>query len=176
MDAIFVSVRTGYWLKVLEFNSTSDWSQLKSGLETVLDHDSDVYMQLQNVRHDWAYPLHRVGRHDHSQLASLLLCAGLPVDTPDSDGHTLLHGAAEGGHLQLVKLLLEHGADVDVQGSRGDTPLMGATECGYLEVAKVLVQARADTSLRDSNGRTALDLANLLGRTELVHYLKRFSH
>ncbi|UKZ87402.1 uncharacterized protein TrAFT101_003207 [Trichoderma asperellum] len=54
------------------------------------------------------------------------LPAGLPPNTTNEKGDTLLMLAAYHGHADLVKLLIEHGADPNRVNDRGQSPLAGA--------------------------------------------------
>ncbi|HLH32289.1 MAG TPA: ankyrin repeat domain-containing protein, partial [Terriglobia bacterium] len=51
----------------------------------------------------------------------LLLKAGGDVNAKDSQGKTLLHGAAFWGWNDVVKYLVDHGADLKAKDNRGNT-------------------------------------------------------
>jgi len=66
---------------------------------------------------------------------------GFKVNTPDKDGMTLLHHAAQGNQADLVELLRErYAARVDAKDSKGRTPLDVAQEAGANEAAQRLAQ------------------------------------
>ena len=52
-----------------------------------------------------------------------LLDRGVPIDTKDDEGMSLLHWAARGGHVCTIRLLIRRGCDVDSVDGRGLTPL-----------------------------------------------------
>jgi hypothetical protein len=54
---------------------------------------------------------------------TLLLDAGLDINTTDTTGRTALHGAALQGYDQVVRFLAERGAKLDIKDKRGFTPL-----------------------------------------------------
>ncbi|KAJ8876685.1 hypothetical protein PR048_021132 [Dryococelus australis] len=163
----------GIWFQVEEFVRNRDWRQLKPKLLPLLDDSSVVYDQ---VRHIDVLPMYIIGQHNYNELASLLLCAGMPVDALDNRSHTMLHGAAGGGELQLTKMLLDLGAYVNVKNSKGYTPIMKAAYYNHLEVVKVLLQAGADTRAKNNERLTALDLARKNRAREVEEYLGQFPH
>ena len=59
-----------------------------------------------------------------------LLDRGIPIDTKDDEGESLLHWAALGGHVTTMRLLIRRGCDVDSVDGRGLTPLHWAAGMG----------------------------------------------
>ncbi|KAJ8878064.1 hypothetical protein PR048_022528 [Dryococelus australis] len=167
---------TCVWFQVMDFNKHRNWTQLRIGLEAVLDHKSDVYGQLQYSLHFSNSQIFWIGFYGHTQLASILLCGGLSVDIDEPASDTMLHGAAEQGHVSLVKLLLDFGADINRRGISGMTPIMRAASWGKLEMVKVLFKAGADTTIKDSIGRTALQWAKTREKAEVVKILQQLPH
>ncbi len=100
------------------------------------------------------------------QAAELFLKAGLPADTRDKKGVTLLGLAARTGNLAMVELLLNAGARMDTQSEdRGNSPLMDAVAGGHERIARRLVEAGANVNLQSKDGQTALVLA--VGRNDV---------
>ncbi len=90
---------------------------------------------------------------------------GLPVDTQDGDGQSLLMLAAYHGHAETVTALIERGADVDLRNDRDQAPVAGALFKGENDVVAALVAAGADL---DAGTPTAREAAAMFGRTELL--------
>ncbi|MYU24728.1 ankyrin repeat domain-containing protein [Streptomyces sp. SID8352] len=90
---------------------------------------------------------------------------GLPVDTRDGVGNTLLMLAAYHGHAATVRVLLDRGADPDLLNDRGQSPLSGALFKGNDAVVALLHRAGADL---DTGTPTARDAAVLFHRTHLL--------
>ena len=59
----------------------------------------------------------------HTKTVADLLDGGVPIDTKDDEGMSLLHWAAWGGHVTTMRLLIRRGCDVDSVDGRGLTPL-----------------------------------------------------
>lgn len=79
--------------------------------------------------------------------ASLLVAYGADVNFTDSDGHTVLHLAAELGNAELVALLIDAGADPSAKNRVGLTPHMSARiaavfsdGAGFSEVLELLAK------------------------------------
>ena len=68
-------------------------------------------------------PLHHAARHDHHQLATLLIRKGARVDDQDCSGATPLHIAALSGSADTVNVLLNMNATVEMKDKNGKTPL-----------------------------------------------------
>lgn len=109
-----------------------------------------------------AQDLAREGRTD--ELAEFVE-HGLPVDTDDADGNTLLMLAAYHGHAESVQMLLDHGADPDARNARDQSPVAGALFKGADDVVAVLCRAGADL---DAGTPTARQAAEMFGRTHLL--------
>jgi ankyrin repeat protein len=85
------------------------------------------------------------------------LAQGLPVNTRDQRGTTLLMHAAALGSPDAVKLLLGSGADANARNDLEATALiLGA---GNVEKARMLVENGAEVNARSKLGRTALMIA-----------------
>ena len=90
---------------------------------------------------------------------------GLPVDTVDHDGNTLLMLAAYHGHAATVRALLDRGASPDIRNTRDQSPVAGALFKGADDVVAVLRDAGADL---DAGTPTARQAAEMFGRTHLL--------
>lgn len=90
---------------------------------------------------------------------------GLPVDTADADGNTLLMLAAYHGRTDTVLALLRLGADPDLRNARDQSPIAGALFKGADGVVAALRQAGADL---DAGTPTARVAAALFGRAHLL--------
>ncbi|TFG77055.1 MAG: MBL fold metallo-hydrolase, partial [Chrysiogenales bacterium] len=76
----------------------------------------------------------------------------------DSQGRTLLHGAAAAGQLEMARWLIERGAEVDARTLQLSTPLMHAALSGKADMVRLLIDQGADLAARDSYQRTAFIL------------------
>ena len=115
---------------------------------------------------------HRVFEHARNGRTRELcgyLDLGIPVNSTDSDGNSLVMLAAYHGHPRTVIALLERGADPDRVNARGQTPLAGAVFKGERDVVAALVSADADPYLGTPN---ALDAARFFARTDLLELLE----
>lgn len=90
---------------------------------------------------------------------------GLPADTVDRDGNSLLMLAAYHGHGQTVTALLQAGADPNLRNVRDQCSLAGAIFKGEGEVARVLLAAGADPDLGTPSARQA---AEMFGQRHLI--------
>lgn len=91
--------------------------------------------------------------------------AGVPVDTSDPAGNSLLMLAAYHGHVETVRALVERGADPDLANVNGQTPVGGTVFKGHDEVTRLLLESGADP---DAGQPPARQLARMLGRTDLI--------
>lgn len=97
----------------------------------------------------------------------LLLDKGVPIESRDEEGSTLLTTAAGYGETEIVRLLLERGADVQAKDEHGLTALMAAAcQCALAtmndtyDIVKILLEKGADVNGRNHEGETALILAS----------------
>lgn len=115
---------------------------------------------------------HRIfehARHGRVRELSGYLDLGVPVNSTDSEGNSLVMLAAYHGHPRTVLALLERGADPDRANARGQTPLAGAVVKGERDVVAALVAADADPYLGTPN---ALETARFFGREDLLGMLE----
>ncbi|MFC9090364.1 ankyrin repeat domain-containing protein [Nocardiopsis dassonvillei] len=90
---------------------------------------------------------------------------GLPVDTRDEQGNTLVMLAAYHGQEAAVRALVDRGADVDLRNDRDQTPVAGALFKGEEGIVAVLVAAGADLDAGTPSARAA---AEMFGRSHLL--------
>jgi hypothetical protein len=115
---------------------------------------------------------HRVFEHARNGRTRELcgyLDLGIPVNSTDSEGNSLVMLAAYHGHPRTVVALLDRGADPDRANLRGQTPLAGAVFKGERDVVAALVAADADPYLGTPN---ALDSARFFSREDLLDLLE----
>ena len=97
-----------------------------------------------------------------------LLDRGVPIDTKDDEGKSLLHWAALGGHVTTMRLFIRRGCDVDSVDGRGLTPLHWAAAMGQTKAVRELIRMRATKSVVARNCSTPLHQAALFGHAETV--------
>ncbi|XP_029457783.1 ankyrin repeat domain-containing protein 50-like isoform X2 [Rhinatrema bivittatum] len=103
----------------------------------------------------------------------MLLENGASINQKDSNGRTLLAGAAHSGNLEVVTLLISRGADIEVQDNSGQTPLTLAARQGHTKVLHCLITHGANVNHADQEGWTALRSAAWGGHSEAVAVLLR---
>jgi len=79
-------------------------------------------------------PLHYAARHDHVEVAKLLLQAGAEVNAREADNITPLLMAISNNNMSMAHYLLGHGGDVNAQDWFGRTPLWEAVNVRNLYV------------------------------------------
>ncbi|WP_047868134.1 ankyrin repeat domain-containing protein [Nocardiopsis sp. RV163] len=90
---------------------------------------------------------------------------GLPVDTRDQQGNTLVMLASYHGREAVVRALVDRGADVDLRNDRDQTPVAGALFKGEEGIVALLVAAGADLDAGTPSARAA---AEMFGRSHLL--------
>ena len=97
-----------------------------------------------------------------------LLDRGVPIDTKDDEGNSLLHWAAEGGHVTTMRLLIRRRCDVDSVDGRGLTPLHLAATMGQTKAVRELIRNGASKSVVAGNFGTPLHQAAIGQHAETV--------
>ena len=97
-----------------------------------------------------------------------LLDRGVPIDTKDDEGESLLHWAAKRGHVTTMRLLISRGCDVDSVDGRGFTPLHWAAGMGETKAFQELIRMGATKSVVAGNFGTPLHRAAIHGHVETV--------
>jgi uncharacterized protein len=79
-------------------------------------------------------PLHYAARHNHVEVAKLLIQAGAKVNAREANDITPLLMAIGSGNAAVARFLVEHGADVNAADWYGRTPLWEAVNVRNLYV------------------------------------------
>lgn len=109
---------------------------------------------------DGEYPY---GNFSSPKLLRMLLDAGLPPETTDVKGYSLLIQAA--CEPKSIELLLKHGADVNRKFDKDDaTALFRAARLGKRKSVELLLKHGADRTIKDRVGRQAADIVDTRSR------------
>lgn len=150
----------------------------KSTIEELIASGFDI----KNIRGTTALHAAAGARDNNGEIMSLLVGAGIDVNTQDKDKETPLHFAARKGMHENVVWLLNNDiqkADVNIQNNQGRTPLMVAvsfapSESKALEVLRALFYARnPKVDLQDRDGDSALHDAARNGYDDVIRLLLR---
>jgi ankyrin repeat protein len=136
-------------------------------------------------------PLMWASERGKPAIVELLLTKQGDVDPRGPLGETPLMIAAGARDIEIARVLLKHGAKINNQDLEGLTPLMWAVlSCGIpqpfhtegdkgppdlkrdLPIVQFLLKSGADRQLKNKAGKTALELAEEIGYSEMVPYLK----
>lgn len=90
---------------------------------------------------------------------------GLPVDTIDAEGNSLLMLAAYNGATETVEALLDRGADPELRNARDQSVIAGALFKGEDDIVRLLHEAGADL---EAGTPTARQAAAMFGREHLL--------
>lgn len=96
------------------------------------------------------------------------IARGMPVDTVDKAGNSLLMIAARFGRLEMAKQLIDLKANVHHRNGFGDTPLMTAALGGNLEIARMLIDRGVPVN---QPGWTALHYCAAAGKADMCQLL-----
>ena len=100
-------------------------------------------------------------RHGRYNKVHDFLQQGIPIDTQDPKGNTLLIIACQTNNQRLVKLALRNGGSINQQNSTGNTGIKYAVQYGYTALAEYLLSKGADDSLVDHRGLTMYEAAHV---------------
>ena len=114
------------------------------------------------------HALIRAVRTGDTKTVANLLDRGIPIDTKDDEGNSLLHWAAEGGHVTTMRLLTRRGCNVDSVDGRGLTPLHWAAAMGQTKAVRELIRKGATKSMVAGVYGPPLHLAAFRGHVEAV--------
>ncbi|KAI4723800.1 Palmitoyltransferase akr1, ankyrin repeat-containing protein akr1 [Aureobasidium sp. EXF-10728] len=103
------------------------------------------------------------------QLILLLHQADVPVDIPDSQGHTSLMWAAYKGFPACLDVLLKWGADVHARDELGFTALHWALVKGSYNCIQKLLEYGADRFIANNDGKTPAVTAKEMNSTRQWH-------
>jgi len=94
---------------------------------------------------------------DLGVLEEMVEAEGVPLDSTDSYGCTLLHVAAQQGSKRLVKYLLRKKAPKDTQSLLGNTALHYAFEYGHPDLGEYMISKGANYELANVQGCTCYE-------------------
>jgi ankyrin repeat protein len=109
-------------------------------------------------------------------MIEYLIQQGANVTTTEQQGWTPLHFAARDQKFEIVKILVDHGAPVDAVDVFGNTPLWRCIMSTFpmnLAVVDLLLEHGADPGRKNNHGVSPLDVAQTMGKLELVERLAR---
>ena len=95
-----------------------------------------------------------------------LLDRGVPIDTKDDEGMSLLHWTAWGGHVTTMRLLIRRGCHVESVDGRELTPLHCAAAMGQTKAVRELIRKGASKSVVAGDYGTSLHQAAIKGHVE----------
>ncbi len=105
--------------------------------------------------------LHLAAINGHTDIVTLLLNEGVPIESRGFDGRTALHEASRHCNLSMVECLLERGACVNQRSDSGWTPLHDAGYKGHAAIFTLLLKNGADASITNNRGMTAREVSSL---------------
>jgi ankyrin repeat protein len=112
------------------------------------------------------------------KMIEYLLNHGADANAAEYAGWRPLHFAARDRKPEIVETLLARGAVVDPLDAHGNTPLSHCITSSYPwnpAVADVLLAHGADPYRKNNYGKSPIDVAQTMGKLELVERLKRFA-
>ncbi|KAE8899765.1 hypothetical protein PF005_g21875 [Phytophthora fragariae] len=99
------------------------------------------------------YDLFSAARHNRYDSVVYMLDQGVPVNSRDSFGNTLLSIACQNGLKRIAKLALRRGANINSQNNRGNTALHFCFAYGYGDsLGAYLISKGADTTIENDDG------------------------
>lgn len=99
----------------------------------------------------------------------------IDLNTPNADGYTMMHAAAQTANIEFVRFLLDNGASVNRRTLKDQTPLHLAVISRCVQTTDSLLTHVSENVLnaQDFAGNTPLHLAVQSGRAEMVETILR---
>jgi ankyrin repeat protein len=109
------------------------------GVKQIIDEGLNV-----NVLRDGVTPLMIATSKGQTEIAEVILQAGVNINAKSDDGETALHKAAfDQEETGVVQLLMESGIDIDAKNKAGKTALNLAEEKKHWDIGRVIKQQQA---------------------------------
>jgi ankyrin repeat protein len=128
--------------------------------------------------HQGMSPLHRAIQSNNIDIVQTLFRSGGQqcLDIKDAHGATPLHHAVTldwyDGMGHIAFFLLDKDANPDACDNTGKTPLMWAAQKGDRNFVVLLLERLDNRNKQDADGKTAEDLAEELGREDVVYCIR----
>ena len=161
MDLIKLLVKYGAKIKLCY---TDNKYILLYLLRNVNIKDSKSRIQASNLLLDYAF-------HNNCDMMEALIDAGVDVNSEDSMGNPILHGACLGGALGAAKLLIKNGADVNKKDYNNTTCLSNAVFSKNKELVDLLIKNGIDINHQGKDKLTALRNACMYDNYDMVELL-----
>lgn len=97
---------------------------------------------------------------------------GFKIDTPGSDGYTLLLWAVRNNRAEIVESLLSLGANTEARDQYGNTALALASQAGNKELISTLLKANAVVDAPNNYGETPIAQAARVGFLSSIRVLQ----
>lgn len=116
-----------------------------------------------------AIQLHEAASDGDIEKVSMLLDAGVDINSKNVVGETSMHIAARMGHEGIIVMLLEKGALINSINNEGETPLHIVAQTNYISTLQKLLSAEGvDINRQDKEGNTGLHLAGRLNNPDML--------
>lgn len=103
------------------------------------------------------------------EKVSMLLDAGVDINSKNIVGETSMHIAARMGHEGIIDILLEKGALINSINNEGETPLHIVAQTNYISTLQKLLTAEGvEINRQDKEGNTGLHLAGRLNNPDML--------
>lgn len=114
-------------------------------------------------------------RHNHHEIAEMLLKNGADVNTSDDYyQYTLMHFVASNGNMRLFNTLRANPSlELNTKSKDGSTPLHLAAYNGYVPLVEALLAAGAETEIENNEGLTAADVALKRGQQQAAKIIQQ---
>lgn len=179
--SVYFGVQGVGLVSVTAESSLQSATALRKYFDAIRDHQLDKlksaiteYPKSINVPDGtWGTPLHFAARYGTKEEIDLLMKSGASLLTQDSKGNAVLHNLVESQFMDNLSYIVKLSADVNFKNRAGQTPLHLAIQGNApLQMFNILIQAGADPTIKDLSGISAKELAQKLGRMEILKALE----